>query len=332
LRLSSFVSWRFWPLLANLKTYKIGSISPLLGYIAIASFLIIGYMIRSVMLTGWIFYPTPLGQLPVSWAMPKGVRYHPSNLSYVPTSETVYGNIDVISAWAKLPGPQFTKAITDGFSAWWPQWWQGFSSSIHFELIKLSLIAFVIRLALINKNGYLRDIVFVLAFGYLPLAYWFFSAPDPRFAAFNFWICLAVSAAVCLRHFSLSSQAYKDENSADTPKWRSFFSKHAISKPASTEIKLFIPGLILIAASVSYVGLHYNQFFKFHGQPNLIETGRVAQLPVRKVQLDSGSTVYVPEGSGEDRCGVARRPCTPYIKQDLRIEKDDDRFLKFSLP
>ena len=264
------------------------------AFVTVAGLLIAGYAVRSAMLTGWIFFPIPFGQLPVSWAMPAGTHYDPSIQPFVATTETVYGNIDVVSAWARLPGPGFTQAMIEGFSAWWPQWREQFIHSSYYQLVCIALIATILRLVLITKRGYVRDLAFILAFGVSPLAYWFYSAPDVRFASVNFWITTAVTSAVVLQHCN-------------------------------------VPRGALIALMVLYVAVEQRNVIPRQGTPRWLKTGVAQPRPTKQTALSSGAIVYVPEGAGEDRCGHSRRPCTPYIKQNLHILKDGEKFVKFWL-
>lgn len=265
------------------------------GFIALAGVLLLGYGIRASMLTGWIFYPIPVGKLPVSWALPTGIKYHPGLQSYTPTTETVYGNIEVISAWAKLPGPNFFRAIQEGSAAWWPQWWSRFSTSRHWRLICLALLAIMLRFDLKDtKRGLKRDLILVAAFGLVPLLYWAFSAPDPRFALFNFWILAAVA-------------------------WGVLLSESKIQRP------------VIIILSLIYFVFEHSDVMPRIGTPNWVTTGIAVKRPAHEVRLLSGASVFIPNDSGDDRCGQTDLPCTPYIKHDLQIEQRSGRFVKFWL-
>lgn len=265
------------------------------GSILVASLLLIGYGIRASMLTGWAFYPIPFGQLPVSWAIPAGIKYQANLQSYTPTTETVNGNIEVISAWAKLPGPSFFRAIQDGTPAWWPQWWSRFSTSRHWRLICFALLALMLRFDLKNtKRSLTQDLIFVSAFGLAPILYWAYSAPDPRFALFNFWILAAIA-------------------------WSIVLSESKIQRP------------VIITLSLIYFVFEHSDVVPRRGRPNWVTTGMAAKRPAHEIRLRSGASVFIPYDSGDDRCGQTDLPCTPYIKQDLQIEQRGGRFLRFWL-
>lgn len=147
--------------------------------------------IRSIILTGWIAFPIPVGRLPVEWAMPAGERGAAHGLAI----QTVVGFYDIVRGWARLPGPLHQTAIDGGWSAWWPSWSAAFWPTNEARLLYATLGALALASLLVRSKRQCAEVSVVLLFGLLPLGYWFVTAPDLRFGASSFWVFWALAVA-----------------------------------------------------------------------------------------------------------------------------------------
>jgi hypothetical protein len=142
------------------------------GHVLIRTFGLIGlfalvHIGRSYLLSGTPFFPSPFGGIwSLSWAVPFGVASHESQLIY---------------AWAKQPGVQSIGEVPLGFG-WMSAWWLTIPKTIKYLLVTSTLLILP-TLILRHLSTAVRENKANLIF--LPIgvafAFWFFTAPDPRF-------------------------------------------------------------------------------------------------------------------------------------------------------
>jgi hypothetical protein len=255
----------------------------------IGFFSVIAYSVRSIMLTGWLAFPIPVGRFPVEWAMPVGER---GAASHGLAIQTVRGFYDIVRGWARLPGPEYYTSIDGGWGVWWPSWSASFWQTGEARLLGATVGAVALSCLMVRSKRQCAQLGLVLLFGVMPLAYWFVTAPDVRFGASSFWVFWALAVAV------LGSRV-----------------------PGANLMSCALPVVWMVWA--------WAPAFPRKGQPAIITTVQAAQMPVVEKMLAGGVKIRVPTPEGEDRCGNVHLPCTPYFQTNLKVDRRQGRYLKF---
>lgn len=146
----------------------------------IGTILLIPYIIRNIILSGWPLYPLPLLRLNIPWAVP-----------YPEVSEV----FEVIKAWAILPGIHWHDAVEVPFVQWFPGWFLRNINVVELKIFVMTLILLIgsIFLKFITKYNIAKNTgmaACVLA-SFISILYIIFSAPDMRFGGIFFWIFFA---------------------------------------------------------------------------------------------------------------------------------------------
>lgn len=161
---------------------------------ASAAIIFLPFLIRNVILSGYLIYPLPgTDIIPVDWK--------------IPVQEVVFEK-DLIEGWAKLPrgmedGMGFEdvpKILELPFGEWFQVWWP--NQSLRWRLIMLINLCsvFLCFYSLYRKDYKISALCLVLM---VNLTFWFFKAPEPRFGfAYLFFgaaLVLSVVAAPFVR-------------------------------------------------------------------------------------------------------------------------------------
>jgi hypothetical protein len=150
---------------------------------AICASAILPALMRTALFSGYLLYPTTLGALPVAWRVPED-------------AVTTYA--DWVRQDARTPG--LPKAIQETTTDWFPHW----VTQVPRYILALAAASLILGLALglrlISQGTGGFPIPWLSLPGILlaSLIFWFFSAPDVRFAGSLFWvlgIVLAILAA-----------------------------------------------------------------------------------------------------------------------------------------
>ena len=270
------------------RTNRLRVVKPAIAVYAIAALILVGHVSRNTILTGWLLYPAPFGNIHSEWSMPK---YSDGTISQM---QSVMGQYEIIKAWARLPGRESHMALTKGFSFWFPKWrnrvWKGIEP-LCLYLGCAFILLHVISLAMHRKGKreILWDLV-LIAISAANLVYWFTSAPDMRFGRAFFWIWAGVGGTL-------------------------FFSG-AFIKPsiayALTTVAVFYA---LTAMTIYYIPWNHH--------PTLWTIGTARSRRVKKIIIDNDQhpplMVYVPKTG--DQCGDSLIPCTPYPSNALQFRK-----------
>lgn len=140
-----------------------------------------GFIIRNVILSGWLLYPFPVGNLHLPWSTPKPY---------------VTDMIAWIKSYPKIPGGASPETISgNDFFFWFNQWFARFSQSTEFFLFFGGLAALLwagFQQRSFWKFIYPRMNIFLLiTFSIISILFWFVSAPDVRFGSVYFFIFFA---------------------------------------------------------------------------------------------------------------------------------------------
>ncbi|MBL0109224.1 MAG: hypothetical protein IPP52_18595 [Ignavibacteria bacterium] len=114
-------------LFENRKKINIKSLSPIL---LISLLILIPWLLRNIVLTGWLLYPFPgINIFSFDWKVP---------ISDVQSLK------DQITGWGRNPGPNFLESAKAGLSQWFPIWWTAQSEFKKIIFLILSLSPFIV--------------------------------------------------------------------------------------------------------------------------------------------------------------------------------------------
>jgi hypothetical protein len=154
------------------------SIPFLRAVLVFSALILITWLIRNIILSGYLVYPSTLISFPVEWRLP---------------AEKVVSEARWIRSWARLPGSSPEVVLSN----WnWIKPWVSkiFSKEYIFDiLVPIALILEGVILLCLNrlkcKNKKISyELLLFLILPLVNLVFWFFSAPSVRFAGSSFWI------------------------------------------------------------------------------------------------------------------------------------------------
>jgi hypothetical protein len=180
------VSWYRKTLYYNEKEKK-----KLLFWILIFNVSLAGvWVVRSVILSGYLVFPYSLGSLPLSWRVPRPLALSVTNW---------------IHSWARAPGVFWTEVL-DNWN-WLRPWLKNFPAEYIKPLIAglpAIILYLVTRLRIIRRAPQENHIYLsILAPPFIAVIFWFFSVPEPRFSGACFWIFGAGFAALAIDNIDL---------------------------------------------------------------------------------------------------------------------------------
>jgi hypothetical protein len=151
------------------------------------SALIMTWVIRSVIASGYLVYPLGGTGLPVDWKVPE----------HLVRDERL-----AIWAWARLPVYQSWRIISSW--DWIPQWLLRMADRpdvvAPFGLMFICVLCWFISGARIfhRIDSTVRFLSLLLGVGLVSLAFWFWNAPDPRFLGASLWLVVLWTAGMAI--------------------------------------------------------------------------------------------------------------------------------------
>jgi hypothetical protein len=155
----------------------------------VPGFVVAAWMARQAVLSGYPFFPLPVGGLPADWRMP---------------AKVIRAQNRYDSAWARWPGADAATVLASWH--WLTAWWFPKRRTDIVVLPALTLLACVAPLLAgrADRPGTarrLRPMLAVLAPCVVTLGIWFLLAPDPRFVLAPLWLVPVALAAWALPAF-----------------------------------------------------------------------------------------------------------------------------------
>ncbi len=144
------------------------------SFIAIGFFAFLPYLIRNVIISGWLFYPVEaIDFFKVIWKIPAEYMRHDSAQ---------------IKVWGRClqdePGDKFEK-LSYGLSTWVPIWWdrQQFFEKllILFQVVGAGAVFINLIVVLLKKKKFRADVSIFYITVLINIAMWFFTAPFIRY-------------------------------------------------------------------------------------------------------------------------------------------------------
>ena len=252
------------------------------------SVFILPWLGRTILLTGYPLFPsTAFDFFPVDWKVPATSA---SDVTFI--SHSAFSAKALIQSWARIPGEHFSKTLTMPYSEWVPIWFKDKSA---FTQVLIALAAAsplsISCLFLIKKIDKLTFLLWLSAF--VNVVFWFFSAPDFRFAVASIVLC----SLFTLRPFFI------------------FFSQTVAKRLVLTTIFAF------------FIYIFYVELVKKNTRitpSGLSETLiRPAKYPVPMLLKKSanGFNYYISEPNSN--CGDCPLPCSPYENPRLILRGPD---------
>lgn len=153
-----------------------------------------GLLARNAVLSGWLFFPSPHGALPVSWAVPE----HAESTETVAVMHSVRGGYALLRAWSRRPGPEYRQALTCGTWQWVPAWLQRQRHDVELKLLAGGLLCLALALIVAGRREADGRLLFAILLTGATLVFWFFTAPDLRFGGGYFWLLFALAGTLLL--------------------------------------------------------------------------------------------------------------------------------------
>ncbi|EMK17532.1 putative membrane protein [Leptospira kirschneri serovar Bim str. 1051] len=251
--------------------------------ISIMFLILLPWLIRNVILSGYLIYPFPaIDIFNFDWK--------------VPLNAVVSEKLS-ITGWARNPGEGYKEAAQMKFWEWFPIWWSSISK-LNRLFIVISFLSpiFIFIYSLFKKVKIDFQTFAILFTSWMGAIFWILLAPDIRFGkAF-----LGISAISPLFYFN----------------FRIDFFPIKISKTSKQVILVFI----FIVISVFLINRRtYNRFKSFIREnsalfvrPKKIEIPQ--NLEFKKIQMNHLEVFIPAEG---DRCYDYKIPCMPYRNHTL---------------
>jgi hypothetical protein len=243
---------------------------------------IVGLLARYAILSGWLIYPFPIGNLHLEWsASPSQVQ---TELAW-------------IRSWARMPGKMPSEVLGNGFYYWFSSWYKQFFSWNHMlQALLCSGVAGLLCLLLHGSTKQFRSnraplLHFSIMLTLAGLLFWFFTAPDLRFGEVFFWSFAGTSLAP------------------------------VISTVIHKEVKgNFLAVTIVIFLSLQKLQGGFPEIFP--EKTPFLSLPQSKSRRVVPVRIDNGQSppLVMFRPLNGDRCGNSPLPCAPYIGPESHIE------------
>lgn len=264
---------------------------------------IIPWMIRSVILSGYMIYPVPFGSFPVDWR--------------IPYKDVVFMAKE-IHRWAQTSGVNFeVTGRFDWFGPWLIRMFGDLDIVIPLFLVFTGCLLFII-FRIKNKVRSISDrkLWLFLIPPAASIIYWLFTAPDPRFAGSSFWVLGAGFIVLTAGHAK------------------------GLKKAAKFYIIIFL--FIILSGSLFVIDGEKNFMEKIIKERKVTEAfselkinkgwilksgekgdfGQAPEVELNEFETNSGLIVYVPVKGDQSWDGSI--PNTPYPNEFLRLRKEND--------
>ncbi|MBL8019736.1 MAG: hypothetical protein JNM27_08740 [Leptospirales bacterium] len=153
-----------------------------------------GFIVRNIILSGWILFPFPIGNLHLPWSVPAPV---------------VVETIEWIRGWAQS-GPAYQPGSSRSLVGWIVPWIEQRRSEPEVFMLCIIVICLIASLVIHRLRWRVQsNRVRLLALGIAGTVYALSVAPDFRFAGFFIWILLVASFLLLLGNLRLTTSAFQ---------------------------------------------------------------------------------------------------------------------------
>jgi hypothetical protein len=282
--------------------------------------LLVSWMIRGIILSGYIAYPNVMGSFPVEWRIPR---------SYVAaTTET-------IQVWARQPGSQDPKVLFDwGWLVPWAYRLPTFDAVIPLLLTLAGCFCTLFYHVMKYRESKASAVLWLFLLpSVASLLFWFMTAPDPRYAGAPFWVLGAGTVALAAQNLGMSFNRKMTRFVIFLGLISGLIVHEAISGKAGALRIILLENNPLKA----FRQLSINRDATIIKMANPVEVFRAFVInkpgkdsgfyPPPHVELNtfvtrSGLIIYVPKNGKE--CWDAPLPCARRPMPDLRLRQEGD--------
>lgn len=250
------------------------------------------WMVRGIILSGYVAYPSTFGTLPVDWRIPY---------------TNVIGMANSVLWWARTLGGQLNKELEN----WnWIMPWisRMFKIENRYFTIHIAIPLFLIFInsILIFFSKYLKkysvhnmkkNIWLILVPSICSILFWFIAAPLPRFVGACFWILGVGTSIIVINKFNVLKSKY----------FKTFIISFSI---------ILCIGFFFIKIFVN-IPEENNGFYK------------IPSVGLKIFETNSGLNIYIPEKG--DQCWDAPLPCAPYPNADLCLRREGEMRYGFKI-
>jgi hypothetical protein len=286
---------------------------------------ILPWLTRNVIMSGFLIYPLySIDLFDVDWKMPITYPLFDNNpkgylLSAMADKENIH-------TWAKMPQIYWKEVIKMSFGEWFPIW---LKRQILYVKIMLGLVIFSpILLGVViwfkNKRGLVfyskgkyQSLIIFWAVSLITTAYWFFAAPDARFAYSPLMIIAMTGLSICLRYFSPSV----------------FYFLFCTRAKGYIVLAVAFFWVSVIVRTVEKGNIYFeNDFIVFPAKTKTYEIE--IQKTNSGVEIFTTIQPYEEKVGFEKVCGNTPVPCTPFfnpylkmrgktLEEGFRVDKED---------
>ena len=269
-----------------------------LGIGLIGILVISPWLIRNVILSGYLVYPVPsIDLFNVDWKVP-GVRI-PAAADWSILSATEESSW--IRSFARIPGRYYAEVLSLPFSEWFPIWFKAKAGVQQVSFVIASLTSLVVGIAWVFNIRQIRrktPLVLLWLISFLGFVFWFLTAPEFRFVySFLPW-CILLPIRLFLKETVMTSR---------------YFNYSVLTLLALFWVKTFRDPIDIFARPdyLSKVWLVPEDYIRVETVPRHV----------------NNVTIFLPK-SEDQCCWNEHLPCTPYFndKLELRGKEISDGF------
>lgn len=239
-------------------------------FISAGLFILLPWLVRNVLISGWLLYPLPaLDLFDVKWKLPY---------------ETVVYEEALVKGWARIQTSKVFDTMEMAFREWFPMWFRALPLRYRL-LLYLNGAACIYEIlqtasALIQKKLQISGFMLLKLTAFAGIVYWLLSAPDIRFG----WCYLTAFPAICI----FSSGIWQKISKIRIHKWQ--------ISGVLFGCMVFVTCLYVFAKANCLEVLKTSVAGRINLQAFYIYQGDFSTLPVEEFQINGDTFYYSPVG------------------------------------
>lgn len=258
-----------------------------------ACFIIIPWLIRNFILSGYLIYPYPgIDLFNPDWKMP---------------IQNVTGLKNIIISWARVKGENYFEVASMPSYVWIPKWWilQPFYNKVFFILSWCSPV--IIMWLYIKRKFYniSSNIFLAWLISFSGVCFWFYTAPSFRFGYAFIWISFLLPFCLIDNHLK---------------KFKRYFTLGSYVMVAACIILISLWGLFElkkvsgIASETLFI--KPNILLEYYPPRSRSENGQKVKFVTKTSETYNNVTVFIPDVG--DLCFDHDIPCTAFLNVNLQ--------------
>jgi len=269
-------------------------------FITFSTFFILPWLIRNVIISGYILYPMEnLDLFNFDWEVPK--------LKVIETRNWVY-------SWARIPFTDSSIVMKQSFKDWFNIWWE-IASIKNRRFLVLALLSplFILVKILLNPKQKKSLYILPLTIYYLSLLFWLFTAPDIRFS-FSVILILSLLPLLIFKIYLFQIK-------------KSFYNRFFAISICFILLNIFSKSFKLFEEDYNYQNLSTYAFKPINVSTFKTKTNAKFIKGIYKTTNNKSIELYGPSEENFVRC-FDKFPCTAYLNESftLRGENLQDGF------